>query len=121
MNTLVALIGIVITAITALVVAYLHRKQMRQLEAYRADRSVGLIAPDTRITRWVKRRWHYLFLSPALISSVYEATKPGLPSRFSVLTIAINMTIFAVGLSVMISTEIVGNALTRIFGRKDGT
>lgn len=39
------IIGIVVTASVSFLVADLHRRQMRQIEAFRLDPSVGLIPP----------------------------------------------------------------------------
>ena len=62
-------IGIAISATVALVVAHLHRKQMRQIELYKTDPSVGLIAPPGKLTRFVASRWDTVlgFAGPLLI------------------------------------------------------
>jgi len=55
-NVVITLVGIMIASATALAVAYLHRKQMRQIELYRADPSVGLIPPSTAFTKFLKSK-----------------------------------------------------------------
>jgi heme exporter protein D len=56
-TVVVALAGVV----TTLVVAYLQRRQMRQIEAYRQDPSVGLVPPPHPLRqllwRFLRRFW----------------------------------------------------------------
>lgn len=120
MTVAVSIVGIFVASITAIVVAYLHRKQMRQLEAFRLNHAVGLVPPDAAFTRWWRRRWHYLFLAPSLAGAIFEASKAGPPTRFSILAIAFHFCAFAVGLSVMISMEISVKIVTTAFRHKDG-
>jgi len=44
--------GVVLAAAVALIVAYLHRRQMRQIEAFRQDPSVGLVPPPHPVLVW---------------------------------------------------------------------
>lgn len=51
--------GIVVGAIVTLSVAYLHRKQMRQIELHRADPSVPITPPPHGVTLFFKRNFWY--------------------------------------------------------------
>jgi hypothetical protein len=50
----VTLIVAVIGPATALTVGHLHRKQMRQLELFRADPAVGLVPPPNPVVKFFK-------------------------------------------------------------------
>jgi hypothetical protein len=52
--------GICAATSTGLLIAYLHRRQMRQNEAYRLNPELGLIPPPTPVWLFLKR--HALFL-----------------------------------------------------------
>jgi hypothetical protein len=47
-------LAIVVSAGTALLIAYWHRKQIRQIEEYRRKPAVGLIAPPSPVWAFVK-------------------------------------------------------------------
>ena len=53
----VAIFGILISATVALLIAYMHRRQMRQVELFKQDPSVGLSPPPSRITRFITSKW----------------------------------------------------------------
>jgi len=53
----IMLIGIIIAALVALSIGHLQRKQMRQIELYKLDPSVGLVPLPSAITRFVKSKW----------------------------------------------------------------
>jgi hypothetical protein len=46
--------------VVALCIAYLHRKQMRQIELNRRDSSAPLVPPPHKVTRFLRRTWFYL-------------------------------------------------------------
>ena len=50
-------LGITASGVVAFIVAYLHRKQMRQIELYKADPSVGLVPPPSKLTKFVASHW----------------------------------------------------------------
>ncbi len=54
--------GIILGAIVTLSVAYMHRKQMRQIELHRIDPSVPVAPPPHAVTLFLKQRW-YLWYS----------------------------------------------------------
>jgi hypothetical protein len=64
-----SLLGVGVGAVIALIVASLHRKQMRQIELHRADPIVPLVPPLHPITRFLKTYW---YLSYFLASSGYD-------------------------------------------------
>lgn len=53
--------GIIVGATVTLSVAYLHRKQMRQIELHRADPSVPVTPPPHGITLFFKRNFWYWY------------------------------------------------------------
>ena len=55
------IIGFTLSALVALSVAYLHRRQMRQIELFKQDPSVGLVPVQTGLTRFVKGKWDIIF------------------------------------------------------------
>jgi hypothetical protein len=55
----ITIFGIVVAAIVALSVAYLQRKQMRQIELHRADPSIPLTPPPHAITLFFRRNFWY--------------------------------------------------------------
>ena len=65
---IIAVAAIVVPALTAVLNAYWNRKQLRQIEAYKQDPSVGLIPPPSALRRLVTSRWRVLLMAglPAL-------------------------------------------------------
>lgn len=53
----IVLAALVVSGAIALVVAYQQRKQMRQIELYKLDPSVGLLPPPSALSRFVKSKW----------------------------------------------------------------
>jgi hypothetical protein len=58
---ILAALAIIVSSMTALAVAYLHRKQMRQIELYKQDPSVGLTPPPSKLTYFVKSKADVIF------------------------------------------------------------
>lgn len=52
-NQVVAIAAIVVPAATAFLIGYWHRKQIRQIEAFRQNPSVGLIPPPSPVYAFV--------------------------------------------------------------------
>ena len=88
----VMLIGILVAAAVALTVGHLQRKQMRQIELYRRDPTVGLIPPSNFLTRFVGSRWDSIigFGAPS-IGLIVELFDPAPVNRISVLLISISI------------------------------
>lgn len=55
----ITLFGIIVAAVVALAVAFMHRKQMRQIELHRADPAVPLAPPLHPVTRFLKSYGFY--------------------------------------------------------------
>ena len=60
-TNILAALAIIVSSITALAIAYLHRKQMRQIELYKQDPSVGLTPPPSKLTYFVKSKANIIF------------------------------------------------------------
>ena len=88
-----AFVGIIVPAFTAFLVAYWHRKQMRQIEAYKLDPSVGLVPPPSALWRFVTSRWKLIILVgvPAVIIAFYFLFNIPV-TLLTVLVLAINVT-----------------------------
>jgi hypothetical protein len=61
-NLLVSMAGIVIAGTVALIVAYLHRKQMRQIEAHRDNPAIPLKPPPSPVWRWLGKYANFLLM-----------------------------------------------------------
>jgi hypothetical protein len=97
----ITMVGIVVSAAAALIIAYLHRKQMRQIELYKQDPSVGLVPPPTAFTRFVKLRWlDVLGYAVPFLNLVIELNSDGPITRFSVLVIASSVALLVVIFSI---------------------
>jgi len=51
------------TAAVSLSVAYMHRKQMRQIELFRKDAAAGLLPPPNPVTRFLRQYWWEMVLA----------------------------------------------------------
>jgi hypothetical protein len=56
----IALLAIVVSSGIAILIGYLHRKQMRQNEAFRQDPSVGLVPPPHPVVAFYKRHLYWI-------------------------------------------------------------
>ena len=56
-SNIVAVLGIAVSAATALLIAYMHRRQMRQVELFKQDPSAGLVPPPSGLTRFIRSKW----------------------------------------------------------------
>jgi hypothetical protein len=93
--TLVLAIAAVVTPATvALLIGYWHRKQMRQIEAFRADPSVGLVPPPSALWRFVTSNWHFLILVMPVVSTglLFYANAP--VTLLNVLVLSSNVATF---------------------------
>ena len=52
---IIGIAAIVVSSVTAIIVAYYHRRQMRQIEAFRVDPTVGLKPPPTPLRSFLSR------------------------------------------------------------------
>ena len=94
---ILAVAAILVPAFAAFLVAYWHRKQLRQIEAYRRDPSVGLTPPPSPLWRFVTSRWKLLVVAgvPALVIALQIYFKA--PVTIStVLLVSLNVTTIVV-------------------------
>jgi hypothetical protein len=57
----ITILSVVVGAIVTLSVAYMHRKQMRQIELHRIDPNVPVVPPPHKVTVFLKRNWYFLY------------------------------------------------------------
>lgn len=89
LSIMISVVGIVVAAIITLVVAYLHRKQLRQIEAFRQDPSVGLVPPPHPVRLFFRKHRSALLIGgTGTISLLASLIRQGPVTRFQVLTIA---------------------------------
>lgn len=95
----ISVAGIVVATVVALAVAYMHRKQMRQLEVYRQNPEAGLKPPLHPVTAFIKRRGiDVMFLIGfPLYTLVRELASHEPMSRFDVFIIAISTSLLVIG------------------------
>ena len=87
---IVTVIAMLLSAVVALIVAYLHRKQMRQIELYKLDPSAGLIPPPSSLTKFVKSKWDTIFgLGGPILMLASEFAKTTPVTRFTILIISV--------------------------------
>lgn len=95
----VGVVGIVVSAVVALVIAAMHRKQMRQVELHRADPSVPVKPPLGPIAQFFKTSAIFLFLILSSAFMLHQDLNESSPiSRHDVLDIAIHVVSMAVNL-----------------------
>src|SRR2546425_6073851 len=91
-NQFLGVMGIVIPVAGAFIIAYLHRKQMRQVEAYRQDPKVGLIPPPHLLTLFYRKHSALLTIGPlSILWIVLQFFREGPVTRYSVLAIAVSV------------------------------
>lgn len=88
----VQIFGIIVAAIVALIIAYMARKQMRQIEVHRADPSIPLIPPPHTITRLLKSYGLLLFTGAYGVSLlVWDLRKTGPVTRADVVWLIVDV------------------------------
>jgi len=111
----ITLIAVLVPTVTALLVAYWHRKQMRQIELFRLDSAVGLTPPPSRLFAFA-RAYKYLLTGVGLplISLALELTQSTPVTRRTVLIISWNTASMLVAVTlhfVFRLTEILGRTV----------
>jgi hypothetical protein len=88
--------AIIVAAIVPLVVAHLHRKQMRQIELHRADPSIPVVPPLNPITLFLKN-WGILIFNVLFNIGVLinQLLKTGPITRGQVFLIALSLSSLA--------------------------
>jgi hypothetical protein len=92
LTQVITVFGIVISAGVALIVAYLHRRQIRQIELFKQDPSVGLIPKPSRLTSFVMSKWDAIlgFGGPILIL-VTEFSSNAPITRITIFNISVSL------------------------------
>jgi hypothetical protein len=96
----ISVMGIFIGAGTALLVAYWHRKQMRQNEIFRIDRSAGVLPPPNPLWKFIKKYWLLLLAGLQALVLANEVLATGPVTRVSVFFIAVDVGVIV--LSIML-------------------
>lgn len=105
--------GILVAATVALIVGYLQRKQMRQIEAYRQNPALGLIPAPHPVTAFVRRHKYLVLISGGgVVLVVLGFLAPGPMTRLGVLSIAFGASGIISGLLFDLIASLVG-----LFGR----
>jgi hypothetical protein len=109
---LISIAGIVVAAVVALAVAYMHRKQIRQAELYRQNPAAGLKPPLHPITRFVLD-FGLVAIFPVL-GLVYEFSLSRPVTRLDVLNIAANISLIVTWSMLYVMQVMVSGALKDI-------
>jgi hypothetical protein len=108
----IAIVGILVAAATALWVAYLHRKQMRQIEAFRSNPALGLVPPPNQIWVFIKSNILLLCAAVALLFLLLDVFSSAPVTRRVVFNIAWDAVSFVIFVLLHISLKFV-----RLFGK----
>jgi HAMP domain-containing protein len=87
----IALAAVVIPSATALLVAYWHRKQLRQIEEFRRDACVGLQPPPSRLWAFAKSHRDLLAGVGVALFLADQLAQTGPVTRWTVLIIALDV------------------------------
>lgn len=108
-SAIVSGVGVVIAAIVALYIAYLQRRQMRQIEAHRLDPSVPLKPPPAPLWQWVTRHISKILFAIAVLNLVFDLIDPSPLTRWAVFWIALSVAlIFFALMSEIVRTVVDG-------------
>ncbi|MBV6811092.1 hypothetical protein KWH19_15175 [Xanthomonas campestris pv. pennamericanum] len=120
---IIMLIGISISAVVALIVASQQRKQMRQIELYKKDSSVGLVPPSSALTQFVKSKWDtVLGFGGPIVSLTLEFAANAPLTRLAVLLISLNVALILTNIVMTIIFRVVDrifSAISRLTGIVD--
>ena len=112
--------GIALAGAITLIVAYSHRKQLRQIEAFRHDPSVGLVPPPHPFLLFLKRRYALLIIVPiGICSLIYQLTRQTPVTRGSVFLIVLAFATIVLGFAVDLFIRIlnlIGGMLVTLIG-----
>ena len=122
-NQLIAIVAVVVSSTTALLVAYWQRKQARQVEAFRRDPSVGLIPPPSPI--WVAFKRHWLLIPTvgfpaAILLQMLRDTQPITRGTIAGIALCISSIIYALlADSIRVLMRVI-EAMVNVQGRQIG-
>jgi hypothetical protein len=88
------------TAVVSLIIASLHRRQMRQIELHRGDPSVPITPPPHAVTQFLKRHgFPLLGIGISAFYLVHDLRAAGPVTRGDVFSIALNTSVIFYWLS----------------------
>ena len=110
----IAVAAVIATVLSSIGIAYAHRKQMRQIEAFRQDTSVGLIPPPhPSLSFLAKYRGSFANAALGMLFLMDEYLHRGQPiTRYSIFNIAAG-----VGLLLLASSSVYMERFTPMFDR----
>jgi hypothetical protein len=116
LNNWLAILAIIAAATVSLIVAHLHRKQMRQIELHRLDPTVPLTPPPSPVTRFL-RNYGPLILNLSLNVGILvnELRKTGPITKAQIFTIALS----TAGLAVAFMLELQRQLELRVYNTID--
>jgi hypothetical protein len=102
---LLTLAGIIISAVVALVIANLHRKQMRQIEVFRRDPTQGLHPPPSRFRALLSSYgWFFFGFILGVLLLIGDLVDTGPITRLTILQIVFHASL--IGLFLMLGLVI---------------
>lgn len=105
--------GMIISGSIALVIAHLHRRQMRQVELFRQNPEVGLLPPPGPLKRFVKSHWDAVFgVGGPVLWLVWTLFSSAPMTRAQVYLIALFISLLA--------TNLLGQVIMRVSNRLVG-
>lgn len=111
------LLGIAVSASIALIVASQQRKQMRQIELYKSDPTVGLVPPPSAFSRFIKSKWDILLgFGIPLVNLVIQLMSREPISKTSVLIISLSIAFLLVNIVATVIFRVVDRISKLIVG-----
>jgi hypothetical protein len=98
-TVVISVLAILVAGAVGLIVGYMQRKQMRQIEAYRQNPALGLVPPPHPVTAFMRANKYLVILSGGGLLLVFLGFLSPRPiTHLSVLIIAIGVSGFLYGL-----------------------
>jgi hypothetical protein len=88
--------GICVAAVTALSIAHLQRKQMRQIEAYKINPTVGLVPPPNPVWAFIKRHYITMIMAWTVVSLLQDTFSDKPIDRRTIFFIALDLSALVV-------------------------
>ena len=80
-----------VTTVAVLIVGYLHRKQMRQIEAFKINPSVGLKPPPNAVRMFLKSNILLLCAAVAVVFLITDVLSKAPVTRYEIFLIAVDV------------------------------
>jgi len=91
-SQVLAITAIIVPCVTALLVAYWHRKQMRQIELFRQNPDAGLVPPDSKLYRFLRARGQFIIgIGLPALGLFLELLNTSAVTRYSLLIISLDV------------------------------